>query len=239
MGLSTEYYPLPTPPAPHLIVTDHGVDLEWNKISGATAYRVFRKTNGGNWVILGDTPSNQMTDNSISNGNSYTYAVRCLADNWSTYLSNYDHPGSTIRPVARPAITSLTNVNGGVEVKWDAVNGAGMYRIFRKTGSDKWTKVGDSRTTSFVDTSAKSGTAYSYTVRCMTSDGKFYSSTYNTTGKSITYVAAPALQSIEGASSGVILKWNGVKGAAKYRVFRKTGTGSWEKAAPTPTPCAA
>ena len=225
-GISSVYFPLPTPSVKKLTASDGGVKVEWDAVKGASKYRVFRKVGSGSWVSLTDTTATSYQDSSAAMGTAYTYTVRCVSADGKTYLSNYTG-GSSITRVGTPALISASNIDGGVEVKWNKVSGAVKYRVFRRIGSETWKTLGDTTGTSWIDKSAKSGTKYSYTVRCLTADGKFFASDYDHNGKAVTYVAAPVLRSVEGSGSGVKITWSSVKGAAKYRVFRKSGTSGW------------
>jgi fibronectin type 3 domain-containing protein len=87
--------------------------------------------------------------------------------------------------VATPTLTGISNTTSGVKVTWSAVSGAAQYRVFRKVPGGKWTKVGDTTATSFTDTTAQSGTTYLYTVRCLSANGKSYTSSFDSTGLTI------------------------------------------------------
>ena len=76
-------------------------------------------------------------------------------------------------------------MTGGIKVTWSKSAGAAKYRVFRKTGSGKWVTLADTTALSYVDKTAKKGTKYTYTVRCVSADGKTFTSAYNTTGLSI------------------------------------------------------
>lgn len=130
-----------------------------------------------------------------------------------------------------PVLSSVSNTSKGVTVKWAKVTGAAKYRVFRKSGSGSWAKVGDTTSTSYTDTTANSGVTYKYTVRCLSSDGKSYTSSYDKTGKSIKYLAKPKLVNASNTASGVTLKWAKVTGASGYYVYRKTSSGSYSKIA--------
>ena len=84
----------------------------------------------------------------------------------------------------------------------------------------------DTTGTSLVDTVVRSGKSYTYTVRCINTDGTAYTSDYRS-GKSIKFYAAPEL-TLSSTANGVSIKWNAVPDAAKYRVYYKASTG-WKK----------
>ena len=210
-----------------------GVAVKWNAVTGAAKYRVFYKVSGGSWKIVGDTTGTSYTAAGIQSGTRYTFTVRCISADGKSYTSDYDRTGKSITYIAQPAVASAANAAEGVTVKWNAVPGAAKYRVFYKTAGGSWKIVGDTTATSYTVTGLQSGTRYTFTIRCVSSDGKNYTSSYDTAGKSITYIAQPAVSSAENTSGGVLVKWNAVPGAAKYRVFYKTAGASWKVAGDT------
>ena len=133
--------------------------------------------------------------------------------------------------LATPKISKAESVYGGVKLTWSKVKGAEKYRVYYK-GSKGWTRMVDTTSTSYIDKDVSSGRNYTYTVRCITSDAKKFTSGYNPTGKSVKYVATPKISKTEVTYDGVKLTWNKVAGAEKYRVYYKDGEG-WNKLADT------
>lgn len=121
-----------------------------------------------------------------------------------------------------PRVTSTSVVTAkktGVTVKWSKVSGASVYGVYRltgstgATGSNKWSKIGTTTSTSYVDTTAKSGKTYTYTVRCLNSSGAATSGYYHfgEEGSGASYTIA---------SGGLKLAWGAVDGAAGYQIYR-------------------
>lgn len=212
--------------------TTAGVKIAWGKVDGAAKYRVFRKSGAGSWVKLTDTIGTAYTDKSVKSGTKYTYTVRCITKDGTGYTSAYDTAGKSVTYLAAPKVAKVENTASGVKITWGKVTGAAKYRIFRKTGSGGWSKLTDTIGTAYTDKKVKSGTKYTYTVRCITKDGKSYTSAYDTAGKVITYVAAPKITKLTPATGKITITWGKVAGAAKYRVFVKNGN-SWKKLADT------
>ena len=99
------------------------------------------------------------------------------------------------------------------------------YRVYRKAaGATKWTYLGTVKTAYYNDKNVKSGTNYTYTVRA--AYGKYYSN-YES-GITIKYLEAPTLTKVSNVSAGIQVKWNDIAGETGYRVYRKTGSGSWQ-----------
>ena len=207
-----------------------GVKISWGKVSGAEKYRVFYKANGeSTWHKAGDTASTSYTWTKAKSGTKYSFTVRCITSDGKAYASGYDKTGKSIKYIAAPKLSSVSNTATGVKISWGKVGGAEKYRVFYKAnGESTWHKAGDTTSTSFTWTKAKSGTKYSFTVRCITKDGKSYPSSYDGKGKSITFLSAPKISSLSKTSSGVQINWGKVTGAVNYKVFRKTAGGSWK-----------
>ncbi len=167
---------------------------------------------------------NTGTVNAMAGG---TATIKAVTDN------GYQASTKVTVKIAAPKISKIENTTDGVKVTWNKVAGAEKYRLYRKTGSGLWQKVGDTTSLSGLNKAVKSGTKYTYTVRCISKDAKSFTSDYDKTGKSITYIAAPKITTLENTASGVKITWSKVTGAAKYRLFRKTGSDGWKKVGDT------
>ena len=209
--------------------TSSGIKLTWDKVKGASKYRVFLKTSSG-WKKLSDTKSTSYTYTGAKNNKSYKFTVRCISSDGKKYTSSYDKAGYKATYYTAPKLSSVENTASGVKITWKAVSGIDEYRVYvKRTGSSSWTSKGIVTGTSYTHTSGVSGRNYTYTVRCV-KDSKTVSA-YKST-KSITYIAAPQVTELENTSSGIKLTWDKVKGASKYRVFLRSGS-SWKKLADT------
>lgn len=143
----------------------------------------------------------------------------------TTYVELVDRASALC---AKPTLKKLTNTAKGPELTWGAVSKAQSYNVYRKTGSGSWKFLKNTTSTSYVDTSAKAGTSYSYTVRAKNDAGL---SKYNSTGLSIKFLSQTTLEKVTNNNSGVGVYWKKVSGASGYYVYRKTGNGSWSKIA--------
>ena len=146
----------------------NGIYFKWNKVAGASGYRVYRREAGKSWVYLGTVKGTSYTDKTVKNasGKYYRYTVRAVVDG---VYSGFEDFLFTKR-LANPTLKSATNGNGGITVKWSAVKGTTGYYVYRKTANSNWVRigaVGGTNNTTFVDKNAKSGTTYTYTVRAV------------------------------------------------------------------------
>ncbi|MDO4648613.1 MAG: leucine-rich repeat protein [Eubacteriales bacterium] len=130
-------------------------------------------------------------------------------------------------------IAGLSNTTSGVKLTWNKVSTAAKYRVYyRVQGESKWIKAADTSSTNYTVTGLASGTTYNFTVRCLNSAGEFNSDAAPT--KTLKYIAAPKVRSVELRKTGVAVKWDAVSGAEKYRLFYKvSGASDWTKAADT------
>ncbi|MBR2714654.1 MAG: hypothetical protein IKB73_00405, partial [Ruminococcus sp.] len=206
-----------------------GTKITWSTVAGASKYRLFKKTNGS-WAALTTTTATSYTHKISSSNTKTTYTVRCISSDLKKYTSSFNSSGYTNTYIAQPKITKFENVNGGTKITWSKVAGASKYRLFRKTASG-WSGIATTTSTSYTYKISKSNTTNTYTVRCISSDNKKYTSSYNKTGYTYKYIATPQLKSISDTSSGVKLTFYKVSGAPKYRVYRKTSGESFTKLA--------
>ena len=212
-GKSVTYVKAPTINKIENTVT--GSKISWGKCSGASKYRVYYLKNKS-WKALGNTSATSFTHNKLKSETKYTYTVRCL-DSKGNFVSGYDKNGTSNIFLNPPKISSLANINGGVEIKWNTLKYADGYRVYRKTKNTGWTRIGNTEDNTFKDTNVKSGTAYTYTVRCVDEDGNFAS--YFNNGKSVTFVKTPTINKIENTATGSKISWGKCSGASKYRVY--------------------
>lgn len=126
-----------------------------------------------------------------------------------------------------PVISKIANSPKGVAMNWDAVEGAELYRVFRRDSSGKWTRLGVTDQTGYIDKTAVSGSLYDYTVRCLSADQKQYTSDVDTDGAGIMCLDTPTLEETSSSSDGIMVEWGEVDGATGYYVYRKTTEGKW------------
>lgn len=238
-------YPFRAPALGGVVYLNDGVHLSWNYVSEAPRYGVFRKTNGGPWrgIMVGNSLS--YTDPDVEPGSTYTYTVCVVSSDRKSILSPYDPNGLSITipsgiyapvQVRTPILLDAQNVDGGVRVRWEPVNGASKYGIFRKTNGGPWHGLAVSVTEYFTDTSVVPGATYTYTVCCLAADNRTLESAYDQNGRTVTAgaVAAPAAQfqtpallDARNAGQYVNVSWRPVSGAPQYGVFRSTDGGPW------------
>ena len=207
-------------------VVKNTVRVSWTPSINAARYRVF-VYGAGDWTRAGETAGTSVTLANLTSGTTYIYTVRCISADGKTYVSDFDHDGVAVKYTDTPVLKAAENTNTGVKISWKASPGAEQYRVYYK-GNNGWTKMGETTSTSYTDTDVISGKTFRYTVRCLTSDGKSFTSDFDGTGVSTLYVAAPKLRSMDATNGTVTLSWTKPEGSVKYRVYKKVG-GAWKR----------
>lgn len=165
--------------------TSSGVKITIEEKAGVDGYVIKEKIDGKWKTIktLDDPSKTTYTDKNVVGGQKKQYVVLAYKGDCKGYRTR----GNVHYFLEQPEITSLTKTSKGVKVKFDKVEGAAGYYVYRKAaGSTKWTKVTTTKSLEFVDTKVKSGVKYTYTVKAYCSN-KTIESAYNKTGWSITY----------------------------------------------------
>ena len=159
-----------------------GVRFSWKSSANIPAYRVYRRTDSSGWIRLADSENTYYTDNSVTPGITYTYTVRSITED-GNLLSAYNK-GVTVTYIAPPVLSKAENNYDSINISWKKSAGAVKYCVYRKT-TGAWTRLGTTSGTSFADKTAKTGMTYTYTVRCISADGKTFTSGYDSCGLSV------------------------------------------------------
>ncbi len=210
-------------PAVSLASVKGGLQVKWNKIPGATKYRIYRRyKTTDSWTKLKDVPATQTSyiDTSVPAVKTAYYTVKAYTENGA---SGYVQKG--INYVKTPILKSVTNTASNITLKWEAVKGATSYVVYRKAGSaTSWTNVATVKTNSYADKNVKAGTTYRYTVRACYSK---YTSGYDKNGIAARRLTQPTLSKAVNNAAGINVTWSKVAGASGYNVYRKTGSSGW------------
>jgi len=164
----------------------NGTSITWTKRTGASKYRVYVKS-GSAWKCVALTSATTFTYKNVVGGKKYTYTVRCFNGSGKTAISAYDTVGKSYVFIKAPSgIKATATTNGGIKVTWNKSAGAVKYRVFIKTAGTSWQALADTTALSYTYYGGTAYTKYSFTVRCVSANGKAYHSYVDTTGVSIT-----------------------------------------------------
>lgn len=95
------------------------------------------------------------------------------------YAERYGYRFTYLPFTTAPTDIAVSSAAGGVKITWIKVYGASKYRVlYREMGSGTWKTAGETSGTSLTWTNYSHGVYYGFTVRCITADGKAYTSDY-------------------------------------------------------------
>lgn len=147
------------------------IKLTWNKASGASGYKIYRRTAKGRYVCIKTVKSGTTSyvDKTVKSGNRYYYCVKAYNGN---VLSGYTE--ASILYIKAPVVTVRKSAQG-VKLSWKKSAGAKKYIVYRKTPTVKYraVKTVTAKTLSWTDKTAKKGQTYYYIVKAV--NNKTYS----------------------------------------------------------------
>ena len=209
-----------------------GITGKWDPIAGATGYTIYRSEYNtstkkwSKWLTLGTTgaTAKTFTDKTVKSGYEYKYTIRAVS---GKFKSTYQDSNKLVY-LAQPTL-KISNVANGIQGKWNQVNGATGYIIYRRELKDGkwtgWTSLGTTKSTakSFTDKTVKSGVTYSYTIRAKNGS---YKSSYVASNQSV-FLSVPTVK-ISNGITGVNVSWSKIEGATSYLVYRReVVNGKW------------
>ena len=192
-GWSHVWWKVPYPTTVKFEDVRDGIKISWNSVNGATRYKIFYLNSNNKWIAQAITKNNFYVDtDNIKSNYKYIYTIRCL-DEKNNYISSYSENGFSYvhQPVTEkletPRINSATIDSVGINLEWNAIPKALLYKIFyRESNSKEWHSLGLTSNTFFCDASVKSGTHRFYTVVCVDDNNKNISD-YDKIGYACTY----------------------------------------------------
>ena len=208
--------------------TETGAKISRTKPDGAEYCRVYVRDSSG-WNRLTETGGSSYVHENLKSSQSYTYTIRCVDDD-GEFTTGFNSDGWENTFIEPPVITSMTNTETGVEIRWSKPAGAEKFRIYYY-GSKGWTRMADLTDTVYLDEDVESGYHYTYTVRCISADGNSFTSDYKS-GKKTQYIGVPKITSFSNTETGTTIYWKKPDGAYKCRVYVKAGS-DWKRLAET------
>lgn len=196
---------------------DNKVKITWEAVSGAKKYRVYRKTEDAKkytrLATVGGDVLEYTDKSSKKDGETYIYAVKAVNGTNAGVLSNKNK--ITLFGIQNPAVSCVGET---VTVKWDALEEATGYKLFKKNDEGQWNLVySGADATEYVDTDVSTGNKYNYSL-VVEKDGQY--SSFDTKGVTAYCLGEPKISSIKSSvDNSVLLKWNEIEGATKYNIY--------------------
>lgn len=153
-----------------------GITVNWNSITGASGYLVYRKqANATSWTriatIAGNTKTTY-TDTNVSNGVQYVYTVRAY---YGSYTSSY-YSGRIIYRLSQQSIRAISNSAARtISVTWTKYLSASYYQVqyslYSNMSGAKTVNVSPNSTITKTISGLTLNKTYYVRVRCVRSTG--------------------------------------------------------------------
>ena len=156
---------------------DYYIGLSWEKVKGASAYRVYIK--GGDyksWTWIYDSDINYVDIDTelvdLDSNTKYSFTVRCVNKaGGDRLLSGFDTSGVSVKYYDTPIIYGIVTTYDGLELYWTPSKGCAKYRVYEWV-SGSWKKLADVEDTALLVTGLKLKEDYRFTVRGLNSKGE-------------------------------------------------------------------
>lgn len=164
--------------------TTTGINISWNKLSGATGYQVWRGTSAtGTFTAIGSVTTTSRVSTGLKAGTTYYYKVRAYKEvNGKKIYGDFSAVVSaSTKPAAPSGVKTVVASATKVKVSWNASNGAAGYEVWRSDStSGTYTKLGTVATTSRDCPGLTKGKTYYFKVRAYVEvNGTKYYSNYS------------------------------------------------------------
>jgi hypothetical protein len=156
---ATPLVPLSVPTGLTATATPGQVFLNWNDVTGATEYKIYKGTTSGSLTLVAGGPytTSNFTDTSVSNGQIYYYAVRSSN---GTFDSNQTTEVS-IKPISTFTLSTATVATfSSANLTWGVASGADFYDIRYGTSPGSYTQTSANRTSPATLTGLSGATTY-------------------------------------------------------------------------------
>lgn len=162
--------------------SESAVKLTWNKVKGATGYRVYLyNTKTKKYEKAGDTTSNTFTMKKLKSGTTYKFAVKPYTKVGKKvyWASSYTAITTATEPSAPVVKTKAGSKK--VSLSWEKVRGASGYIVYMMNSKGKYERQAVTKELKHVQTGLTKGKTYSFRVRAYKKvEGTTLYGSYNT-----------------------------------------------------------
>lgn len=204
------------------IQTNSSVKLEWEKVSGATGYRVYIYNNG--WKKIKDVTNTKYTISDLKAGEKYSFAIKAFIniEGKTIWAEQYTSIKTATRPRTSDNLYVYSYGDDYITLKWSKVSGATGYRVYQYV-SGKWVVIKTTTSTSYKISGLSSGKKHIFAVKpyIKVESNIIWASSYN----KITALTAPKEPVIRLASTAkgrATVAWRDVAGEDGYQVWYST-----------------
>ena len=138
--------------------------VRWKAVDGAAKYEVYRASGKtGEYKLLKTVTGTSFTNTSVTAGNTYYYKVKAISPVTTAANSAFSETVKRTCDCAKMTVEWDWNKNGDPVFEWEKIAGATSYKVYRAKGENGSFKLlGETKTLSYTDTTAKVGVSYRY-----------------------------------------------------------------------------
>jgi len=218
---------IPDPPGSLTVtgVSDATVTLRWDAVPGAAGYRVYRSTSrDSGYTAVAETSSTTYTDSGLKSSTTYYYRVcsynskKELSKESNTAEATTEHAKVPAAPTGLRAVLR----DGALTLTWSAVGNAQSYRIYRSDAADgEYTLLATANGVNrYVITEATDDDLVWYKVSAVNTAGESPKSDAVHAELAEGEILPLPIWYEELTSESVVIRWDGIEGAAGYYVYR-------------------
>ena len=164
------------------------IEVEWNSVSNADSYYVYRSTSSSSgYSKIKETNNTYYDDCSVNAGTTYYYKVSAVNSVGESSKSDYAYAkvsssggsGGGTTPPNTPTGLKATATTASIDLSWNDVSNATKYNVYRSTSaSSGYSLLATAYSGYHSDYSANKGTTYYYKVSAENSAGESAKSSY-------------------------------------------------------------
>ncbi len=198
------------------------IKVSWTASAGSVEYRIFRRdgeSEESRLIASVDAGETEYNDTNIEIGGLYSYYVQAVSAKDNSKYSDITPIVKRILCVENVTTKILSN---GISVGWNKHSSADYYIVCRKNGN-VWTRIYETKSTGYTDSSVVSGQVYAYSVIPVVDS--YEGGIDESAVKNVKYLSAPKISSAKNTANSIVLSWSKVEGAKRYEI-QKASTNS-------------
>ena len=209
------------------LISSSSIHLSWNLVKGATAYRIYRSEDGGEYRLIKTVETNETMHYGLNPNKKYTFKVAAISYINGNYVKGGDSEEIDIRLSLDMVneLNVLRKSSNSVSLSWTAVDGATAYRLYRVDENGVKSLVKTISDTQTVTYGLEDGRVYKFSVKPIHITDAY--SPVGVESNQISYYNSQitGLSTEQYDSKTIKLTWNSIQGATAYRVYCKSPKG--------------
>ena len=199
--------------------TTNFFSIKWKPVANATSYYIYKYNDiAEQYEYIDNITDTYYEFNKMAAGEEWFVTI-CAIDEVTGQRSEFAVPVQVYtRPEKLDTFTFAGNEKNKITLKWNDVESATGYIIYRAAEGEEFVQVGTTNSLQFTDSGLSAGTVYRYKIRSFSlvpenagEESEVLSMT--------TIPAAPSI-TVKGGDTKTRISWNAVSGADGYTIYQ-------------------